>query len=358
MASQNRPENPASTLEALSVFAQRDQLEPPETYRAALDAVREVLSQQGGLLHLPDLPTIVIPDLHARRAMLIALISAQLEEGPYAGRQVFELLQQGLINVVCVGDIVHSEERSHWVINTDGEWTAELLDKEMVRSLGAAAMVMYLKMQYPDHFHCLRGSHDDLAGELEAGFRKYVGLKYNDQGEMVFVDDRPVLTADKGEVEIVRDWVLSREGWGPSFVDAWGQFDRALPLLAQGVYYVISHTLPHVPLSAEEIRDPHRPREVTKELTWRRGATRVAIEGTLEQLGIKDTVQRWFHGHTPVPQEQHGGKYAESLDGLLLRLNNQKQYVFAYVPASTDERRFDPTRDVYIKSPAEDTFHR
>jgi hypothetical protein len=57
-------------------------------------------------------------------------------------------------------------------------------------------------------------------------------------------------------------------------------------------------------------------------------------------------------------QEQHGGKYAESLDGLLIRLNNRKQYVFAYVPASTDERRFDPTRDVYIKPPEEDTFHR
>ena len=70
MASQNRPENLASTLEALSVYAQRDQLEPPETYRAALDVVVNVLSQQGGLLHLPD--------LHARRAMLIALFSAQI----------------------------------------------------------------------------------------------------------------------------------------------------------------------------------------------------------------------------------------------------------------------------------------
>src|SRR6266567_655606 len=65
MASQNRPENLASTLEALSVYAQRDQLEPPETYRAALDVVVNVLSQQGGLLHLPDLPTIIFPDLHS-----------------------------------------------------------------------------------------------------------------------------------------------------------------------------------------------------------------------------------------------------------------------------------------------------
>src|SRR5215472_1496878 len=322
MASQNRPENPASTLEALSIFAQRDQLEPPETYRAALDAVVNMLSQQGGLLHLPDLPTIIIPDLHARRAMLIALFSTQIEEGPYAGGRVFDLLQQELINVVCVGDIVHSEERTNWVINTDGEWTAELLDKEMVRSLGAAAMVMYLKIQYPEHFHCLRGNHDDLAGELEADFRKYVGVKYNDQDELVYIDGHPVLTADKGEAQIVREWVMTREGWGPPFVDAWGQFDRALPLFAQGAYFAISHTLPRVTLSESEIRDPNRPREISLELTSRRGVNRSAIQGTLDQLGIKETVQRWFHGHTPVPPEKNGGKYEESLDGLVIRLNN------------------------------------
>src|SRR5262249_13734608 len=157
---------------------------------------------------------------------------------------------------------------------------------------------------------------------------------------------------------IVREWVMTREGWGPPFVDAWGQFDRALPLFAQGAYFAISHTLPRVTLSESEIRDPNRPREISLQLTSRRGVNRTAIEATLDQLGIKETVQRWYHGHTPVPREKNGGKYEESLDGLVIRLNNPKHYVFAYVPASTDERRFDPTKDVYIKSPAGDPFHR
>ena len=82
----------------------------------------------------------------------------------------------------------------------------------------------------------------------------------------------------------------------------------------------------------------------------------MAIEGTLEHLGIKDSVKRWLYGHTSVPTGKNGGKYEENLDGLLIRLNNPKNYVFAYLPASTDERTFDPSRDVYIKSPAEDTF--
>lgn len=352
----NPSENPASTLEALSAFARRDQLELPITYRRAIEAVVDVLSQQGALLRLHDLPTLIIPDLHARRTMLMAILTAQIVEGPTASRQVFELLQQGRINVVCVGDIVHSEERSNWVINLDGEWTPELLDKEMVCSLGAGAMVMYLKLQFPEHFHCLRGNHDDMAGELGT-LRKFVGVRRDEQGKVVLIDGHPLFTTDKGETEIVRDWVLTREGWGQAFLDAWVQFERALPLFAQGSYYVISHTLPLIPLSEGALRDPNRSQEMTLELTSRRGVNSTALALTLDNLGIKGIVERWFYGHTPVPQEKNGGKYEEDLDGLVIRLNNQEKYVFAYVPALLDERRFDPTRDVYIKSPAEERFH-
>lgn len=355
--SQSSNDNPADSLAALSELASREQLEDLETYRAALTTTLAILAEHDGLILLPDLPTIIIPDLHARRAMLIAILNTSLEEGPYAGRQVFELLQQGLLNVVCVGDIVHSEERSDWVINSDGVWTAELLDKEMVRSLGAGVMVMYLKTRYPAHFHCLRGNHDDIAGELSEDFRKFVGLKYEGD-ELVFVDGRPVVTGDKGESRLVREWVLTREGWGQPFLEEWARFESALPLFAQASYYVISHTLPQIPLTEAEIRDPHRSREISMELTSRRGTNEGAIRATLENLGAREATQRWFHGHSPVPPEVNDGKYDEGLDGLVVRLNNSKQHVFAYVPSAQDERRFDPTRDVYIKAPAEDTFHK
>ncbi len=358
MISQNSNENPARTLETLREFAGRDHLEQLEIYKAALDAVLAILAGKDGLLQLPDLPTIIIPDLHARRAMLVSILGTHLAEGLYAGKQVFDLLQQGLINVICVGDIVHSEERSDWVINNDGEWTPELLEKEMVRSLGAGTMIMYLKVQYPEHFHCLRGNHDDIAGELAEDFRKFVGLKFDENNELLFVDGRPVVTGDKGESKLVRDWVLARDGWGQPFLQTWARFERSLPLLAWSTYYVISHTPPLVPLSETEIRDASRSREISLELTSRRGIDEAAICGTLDNLGLKDRVERWFHGHSQVPPEVNGGKYEESLDGLVVRLNSPKQHVFAYVPAANDERRFDPTRDVYIKSPEEDAFHR
>jgi hypothetical protein len=349
-------ENPARTLEALAEFARRDQLEDVETYSAALEAVLAVFALEDGLIQLPDLPTIIIPDLHARRSLLVDTLSAQVNQGSFAGEQVFDLLQRGLINMVCVGDIMHSETRSDWVINNDGEWTQELLDKEMVRSLGAATMIMYLKAQYPKNFHCLRGNHDDMACELAKDFAKFVSLKYEND-ELVLIDGRPVRTSDRGEARIVKDWVLTKDGWGQPFLDHWSQFERSLPLLAQAAYYVISHTLPLAPLSEAEIRDRNRPYEVSLELTSRRGIDEAAINETLEGLGRKDSVKRWFYGHSQVSPETNSGKYEESLDGLAVRLNNPRQYVFAYVPASHDERLFDPGRDVYIKAPEEETFH-
>lgn len=349
-------ENPARTLEALSDFARRDQLEPVETYRAALADALEVLSESGRLLYLADLPTVIIPDLHARRELLLAVLNVPLLEGSLAGRQIFELLQRGDINVICVGDIMHSEDRSHWVINPDGAWTAELLDKEMVRSLGMGAMVMYLKRQFPNHFHCLRGNHDDMSAQL-GPYRKFVGVKRDEQGELILSGGHPVITGIKGESGIVKEWVLNREGWGQTFLEAWTQFERALPLFAQGAYYVITHTLPNIPLSEAILSDPARAQEVARALTWSREVNPTVLAETLDNLGIKGTVQRWFYGHTPVSQETNGGKYLEALDGLAVRLNNSERHVFAYVPAAGAERRFDPTRDVFIKSPEEDTFH-
>nr|BBH87797.1 hypothetical protein KTC_25480 [Thermosporothrix sp. COM3] len=348
-----RKEDVVLSLELFRHLAKREQLEALETYTEALEQV--LMLARGSLIDLQDVPTIVIPDLHARRELLLAILETRLETGPLAGQQVFELLQQGRINVVCVGDIMHSEERAYWVINDDGEWSEELLDKEMVRSLGTALMVMYLKIHYPDHFYCLRGNHDDIAGELTGDFRKFVGLRYRNS-ELVFVDGRPVVTGKKGESQLIRDWVLAREGWGQPFLEKWARFEHELPLFARASYFVVSHTLPLAPLNRADLENPAKLREVAFELTSRRGINPEAIVRTLTNLGMMDQVERWFYGHSHVFPYVNGGRYEADLDGLLVRLNNPKQHVYAYVPASTEERHFDPELDVYIKSPTEMLF--
>lgn len=348
--------NPARSLATLADFAAHDQLESVDTYRTTLEAVTALLAEQGGLLHLSDLPTLVLPDLHARRSFLVAVLAMRIIDGPLAGQQVFDLLQQGLINIICVGDIVHSEERSYWVVNLDGEWTPDLLDKEMVRSLGAGLMIMYLKLQFPEHFYCLRGNHDDMIAEM-GPFRKFVGVRRDEEGELVMVDGSHVLTGEKGESTIVREWVLNRKGWGQDFVDAWSHFEQALPLFASGSYYTISHTLPFVPISEADLRNPQRSKDVVYELTSNRGIKEAAIRGTLQNLGLQDSVQRWFYGHTPVSLKKNEGKYEEDLDGFLVRLNSPVRLVYAYVPPSHAERRFNPAIDVFYKTVSEDLFH-
>src|SRR5712692_11139753 len=87
--------NPAVSLEKLRRLARKRSLETPETYRAAIHAVLDVLNTETGYIQLADLPTIIIPDIHARRTMLIDILSHSLENGPYVGRQLFELLQEG-----------------------------------------------------------------------------------------------------------------------------------------------------------------------------------------------------------------------------------------------------------------------
>ena len=351
--------NPAVSLARLRRFAGKEKLEQPKTYRAALTGVLAVLQQETGLIQLQDLPTIIIPDLHSRRSMLIDILCHRLEHGPYAGRQLFDLLRAALINIVCVGDIVHSEERSDWVINENGDWTPELLQKEMIRSLGAATLVMYLKMQYSAHFHCLRGNHDDITGELTKDFRKFVGLKF-EHGDLVFEHGRPVVTANEGESIITRNWILKRgRGWGLAFLDLWGQFDRALPVFAQGSNFVVSHYLPGRALSKEEIADKNRSRDATMQLTSldEKSVQQEAMDQTLENLGLQESVLYWFHGHRNVSSAINEGKYAIGPGGRTVRLNNPKNHVFAYVPGPLDQRLFDPTIDVYIKKPAEPAFH-
>ncbi len=349
-------DNPAQSLDELNSFAHRDYLETPDMYRAAITGVLDKLSREEGLIRLDPLPTIIIPDIHARRSMLIDILSSQLLDGPYSGNRIFELLQQKLINVICIGDIMHSETRSDWVINDNGDWTKELLDKEMIRSLGTATLIMYLKTLYPAHFHCLRGNHDDIAGELAEDFRKFVGVRY-EKNERVIINGRPLLTSDKGESKIVRDWILTRSDWGQPFLRLWSQFDRALPIFAAGKYYAVSHTLPQISLTASDIKNKNRASRITFELTSQRGENREAISKTLENLGIIHTVRRWFHGHTHVSPETNGGKYQATPDGFIIRINNQSHYVFAYVPGQT-ELPFDPSKHIYIKSPTETTFHR
>ena len=84
----------------------------------------------------PELPTVIVPDLHARYDFFHALMHARLLG---AGR-VGEMLEEGRIQVLCLGDGFHSERRGRerWKEAFDEYATAfrvrKAMDEEMMES--------------------------------------------------------------------------------------------------------------------------------------------------------------------------------------------------------------------------------
>ena len=72
----------------------------------------------GSLIEFNDnLPIIVLPDLHARYDFLQNFLSHKLYKkanvpGITKATSVYQALKNGLINVVCVGDAIHSENNT------------------------------------------------------------------------------------------------------------------------------------------------------------------------------------------------------------------------------------------------------
>lgn len=142
---------------------------PPErgAYLETLRAVLEVLGTEpegirpadqdwrpGGLVLLDrELPTIVVPDLHARMDFFLSVLAYEAEKE----RKAIDLLAEGRLQIVCLGDGVHSEGRAA------GRWRAALgefqeeyrthdsMDGEMRESLGLMGMVMEVKRSFPDN---------------------------------------------------------------------------------------------------------------------------------------------------------------------------------------------------------------
>ncbi len=133
----------------------------------------------GGLIKLRPIPTIIVPDLHARMDFFLHIMFFNLQ----TGGTVLQGLSDGTVQVVCVGDGFHAEARAinRWRKALEEYETAynkhRSMDEEMHESLGLMEMVMELKSEFPSFFHFLKGNHENIANEVGGGnytFRKFV----------------------------------------------------------------------------------------------------------------------------------------------------------------------------------------
>ena len=293
-----------------------------ESYRPA-----NCVGQPGSLLQLYDeqsrcLPVVIVPDIHARPDFIKNILNCKL---PKIELTVKQALEQKKVDVVCVGDAVHTELSSlRWKLVSaefeGGIHTGHYMQDEMIVTLSTLSALMCLKIQFPENFHFLKGNHENILNSNLGG--DYAFYKYADEGEMVkrFI----------------------QEYYDEKLLNLIAQYENLLPLVAYGKNYVVSHAEPAAAYTKEQLIDARFDDSVVEGLIWTRNgqvkkSTVVPIMNEL--LGKKSARKAmYFSGHRPVKEN-----YALRQDGKLVQIHNpHKQNIVLVEP----EKNFDFEKDI------------
>ena len=189
------------------------------SYRGALRRARQVMRTEKGMIRLKrDLVTIVIPDLHGRRDYLERVLKTKDRA---TGKTYGTLLAEKQVQMVCLGDVMHTEVRG-------AQWRRGMSEKvmraEMAESLGTLKRIAELKIANPENFHMIRGNHDDVGSR---------------GGKLV------------RQVDKTRGYLCTT--LGNSLVKDLGRFFDALPVAAVGSNFFMAHANPMFPVTKKDI---------------------------------------------------------------------------------------------------------
>lgn len=243
----------------------------------------DLSGKPGGIILLQqDIPTLVVPDIHGRSDYLPDLLKFKV-----SNTTVYDLLNTSRIQVVCVGDGMHAERRAkdRWQL-AFAEYKNKFEDcpamtEEMTENFQTMAMVMKLKAAFPKHFHFLKGNHENILDEEGNGNHPFAK----------FVHEGPMTT------------YYVRKFYGETFLNTYDRFEKNLPLLARGKFFVITHAQPRTTYTIDEVLNYREKPDVTEGLTWTRQqkADPDAIPAMLDELIGNTHPQRfWFCGHTSL----------------------------------------------------------
>lgn len=262
----------------------------------------------GGIIYLHhDIPTIIVPDIHARKQLMYALIKIKTEEKTF-----FELMENKELQVLCVGDGFHSEAmgkerwRDAFKEYEKGYRKHKNMDAEMIDCFGLMEMVIELKIAYPDNFHFLKGNHENIKNEETGGdhpFRKFVF-----------------------EGDMVKTWVL--QFLGEDFLTKYSEFEKQLPLLAIGENFMVSHAEPKRYYDPDEITNYHS--ETIHGLTWT--ANGESEEGAVEEMLNHYLPEKllseklYFGGHRTISET-----YKLRAGGLFVQIHNPWNLQVVYI---------------------------
>jgi hypothetical protein len=277
----------------------------------------------GGLLYLHrNLPTVVVPDLHARMELVLSVLAEKDEQDVSA----LDRLAVGDLQILFLGDGFHAEGRAAH------RWQAALeefkggyrkhahMDAEMRESLGVMEMVMSLKRNFPNHLHFLKGNHENIANEQGEG--NYPFLKFANEGLMVRI--------------------YMEHFYGEEILNTYAELEKSFPLLAVGGNFLASHAEPAWFIPEREVIEYRRIPQVVYGLTWtdNEEAEPGSVQQMLDHYLGEEAAATAFHfgGHRPVR-----GGYNLRSEGRYVQIHDPDRYVVAVLPAG---QSIDLDRDI------------
>ncbi len=333
-------------IESLRSVADRTDPPPPadvaDAMAAAITAMEESADdvrprdgrgRPGGLVRLePRVPCVVVPDVHARADLVLAVLAMHVPEAADRGsdrspgsESVIDALDAGRVQLVFVGDYVHAEGRARrrWFAAFDeyqgGFDRHDAMDREMAESLNTLEIVARLKAAFPQTVHALKGNHENIANEERDGNMPFGKFVY--EGAMVaeYMD-------------------LFYQG---AAFDAVYRFEKTLPLIAVGGFYIVGHAEPERFYAVDEVVGYRDRPEVVRGLTWTANdeaepdsVTRM-LDAYLPRVACEQRV--YLGGHRPVR-----GRYHLRAGGSYVQIHNPDRSIVAIL----DRPPFDPERDV------------
>lgn len=324
-----------------------------------------VFNSVGGLIDFTSpshkkLPLIIVPDMHARAYFLRNILNFKLpenflsdgESGEQASNDetagkaeipegtetlenagntensgkhvtVFEALTKGLVRIVFVGDLLHSELRCRlrWmealVEFKNHIYNGKAMTEEMQEGLTLLSMIMELKIAFPEFVHILKGNHENIMNLRSPG--DYPFRKFANEGEMV------------------RQFMS--QVYGDDILMIISCFEKNLPLAAIFPDCIISHAEPVRAFSRDELINGMDIDDVIRGLTWTEN--NAAKEGSVKEMLDAMTLNRqslYFGGHRPIQ-----GSYALRQKGRYVQIHNPDMQ---YITLVYKNKPFDLDRDI------------
>jgi len=299
------------------------------SYLNSARIARQVFQRQGGLAEMPPhLQTVILPDLHGQRDYLLQVLAMAAPGKPKTS--VFQELQKGKINVLCLGDGMHCEHRAarRW-LQAERDYLegkpSQAIEDELVESMGLLKMVMDLKSEYPNNFFFARGNHEDM--DPKRPYRKFTEV---------------------GESLLVKQAVVER--FGRDFLKQWHDCEGSMPLVVRGGSFVASHAAPEEPLTIPQVQgradSAFRACCWSDNTKWRPGSPQErAFEANCKIFKASAT-RPWVVGHRKV----EGARFRSQCGGKLLQINPLDYQPRIVIIAPPSGKALVPDRDVQLLS--------